>query len=139
MTDDYRGRQQCDKAHGGSTDVEGDGKSKRDKENRTKEGIRDSVGAIFDNSHQVRVRDLVFKEQASQIGTEDNVQANGLGEQAKGKRHQQYEGEAFTALGTKRQSQTRIDESPHQDRNGDETDYLADRDNDTQRFEFSAR
>ena len=82
--------------------------------------------------------DLLLEEQPGEIGAEDHVQADRLGEQAPGERHEQHEGEPLAPLGTERQREARVEEAPDHHRDGEEPDHLADGDGDADRLEPAA-
>ena len=84
-------------------DVEGDGEAERYEEDRAEKRVRDSVGAVFDDPDQIRVRDLFFEEETSQIGAEDHVETDGFSEETRADCRHQNEGKALAALGAEGQ------------------------------------
>ena len=135
LADDDDCSQQKDETDLCNADVEGDGKTERDEEDRPEKRIGDSVGAIVDDLDEVRMGNLLLEEQTGQIRSEDHVQADRFGEQAGGERGEQHEGEPLASLRAERQRQAGIDEAAEEEGHGEEADDFAEGDDNRQRLE----
>ena len=125
LSGDHRDREQDHESDRGGADVEGDREPEGDEEDRSEKGVGDSVGAVLDHPYEVGVGDLLLEEQAGEVGAEDHVQADRLGEEAAGDGGQQHEGEPLAPLGAERQRQARVEEAADQERDGEEPGHLA--------------
>ena len=88
---------------------------------------------------QVGMSHLGFEEQACEVGAEDHVQPDRLGEQPHGDCCEQDEGEALAAFRAERQAEPWIDDASDHHRDAEEQDHLPHGDRDVHRLEAAPR
>ena len=101
-------------------------KTEGDEEDRPEEGIRNAVEPVLHFLNQFLVGDFLAEEQPGHVRPEDDMQADGLGQQAEGEAKDEHESETFALPVLKGVLEDGIKPFPRGDNEAKEQDHLED-------------